>query len=107
MQSSGIDNFSSMPTLNSEVTTSTSDSDPKNAAGATDIGLTTAPHIHSTSANTDVYVVGQKKKWIVPRKCDWLFKKICIVHTLLVAAIWILYTIPIFVFYATDGGTVC
>ena len=102
MQSSGVDSFGSMPTLDSEFSVSSPD---KNAANETDIELNTVAqvHKHEALASDHVYVVRRKRKWSAPQKCDCFFKKICIVHTLILASIWILYTIPIIIFYATSA----
>ena len=105
-QSSGTDSFGSMPTLDSEFSASSSDNNSKNAASKTDIELNTTAQVHSTLTSGYVYVAGRKRKWTIPHKCDCLFKKTCIVYTLILAAIWILNTIPIIVFYATSA-TVC
>ena len=104
MQSSGRDSFGSMPTLDSEFSVTSFDNVAKNATSKTDIELKTAAQVHQASASDHVYVVRQKRKWSGPHKCDCLFKKICIVHTLIVASIWILNTIPIIVFYATSAS---
>jgi hypothetical protein len=90
-----------MPTVVSEFSTLSSDN---NAANKTDLELnTTAVPVHTTLASAHVNGAGWKRKWTIPRKCDCLFKKTCIVYTLILAAIWILYTIPIIVFYATSA----
>ena len=105
MQSSGpgVDGFGSIPNLDSEYCALNSDNSPKNAASRTDIELNTTAHARNALARARVYGAECKSVLIILRKCDCLFKKVCIVHTLILAAIWILCTTPIIVFYVTSA----
>ena len=103
MQSSGIGSFASLPTQDTEISLSSPES---NGVSKTNNELNSKAHLHAVLASAHGYVARWKKKWNVPYKCDCLYKKTCIIHTLIVAAIWILNSIPIIVFYATTA-TVC
>ena len=103
MQSSGIDSVASLPTQDTEISVSSPES---NGVSRTDIELNSKAHVHAVLASAHGYVARWKRKWSVPHKCNCLYKKTCIIYTLIVAAIWILNTIPIIVFYALNA-TVC
>ena len=100
MQSSVVGSVGSIPNLDSEFSAFSSDNSPKNGVSKTDIELNTTAQAHAALASTHVYGAKCKSAW---NKCDCLFKKICIVHALILAAIWILYTTPIIIFYATSA----
>lgn len=105
MQSNG--DYGSMPTLDS---TCTSSSYLKETSTA-DIELNTVLDedvVGSTKATrtSGVYVVQKRGKTCLPQKFDFLIKKTCLIYTLIIAGIWIMYTIPIIVFYASNI-TVC
>ena len=102
MQSSGIGSLGSMPTPES---TSSSDEVAKdtNAPTCPDVELGTASE---RGNETGVYVTGRGKRWSLRQKCDCLFKKSCIVYTLILTSIWILFTVPIIAFYATVSNLI-
>lgn len=104
MQSSAIDSFASLPTQDTEI--SVVSSPDRNGVSKTDIELNGKAHVHTALASAHAYVAQWKRKWRVPRKCDSLYKKTCIIYTLILAAVWLLNTIPIIVFYAIST-TVC
>ena len=103
MQTSGIGSLpmGSMPTPDSTSTASSSDEVAK------DTNAPTRPDVElGTASETGVYVTGRGKRWSLRQKCDCLFKKSCIVYTLILTSIWILFTVPIIAFYATVSNLI-
>ena len=105
MQSNGVSSsFGSMPTLHSAVTATSSVQDGGDVSGSTDIELGTTARDVTLTSSSGVYVARKRIRWNIPQKCDCLFRKTCIMYTMILATIWILFTIPIIAFYATVSG---
>ena len=104
MQLNSTDSFGSMPTLHSAVTATSSVQDGGDVSGSTDIELGTTARDVTLTSSSGVYVARKRNRWNIPQKCDCLFRKTCIIYTMILATIWILFTIPIIAFYATVSG---
>lgn len=103
MQSNG--SYGSMPTLDTTCTASSTADDYKDTSTSA-IELNTVLNgavVGSTKTTSGVYVVQKKGKTFLPRRFDCLFKKTCIIYTLIIAGIWIVYTLPLIAFYATSA----
>lgn len=93
----------SMPTI--DTIASTSDGDfSKNGVSSTAIELTTPPRgsvndSTKLAANGGVYVTRKRN---ILQKFDFVCKKMFAVYILILVGIWIIYTLPIIVFYASS-----
>lgn len=98
-------NSSSMPTLDTFAPISDQDSI-KNGANTTAIELNTPPQANDSTqlaANGGVYIM-RKKNFL--NKFRYLNKKMLSIYVMVLAGIWIMYSIPIIAFYASKK-TVC
>ena len=104
MQSNvSAESFGSMPTLHSAVTATSSVQDGGDVSGSTDIELGTPARDGTLTSSSGVYVARKRN---ILQKCDCLFRKTCIMYTMILATIWILFTIPIIAFYTTVSSII-
>ena len=85
-------------------TSSCQDTEMSAISASTELKLSNEADVESGPASDKhrgVYVAGGNKKWRNLRKC--LLRKSCAVYTLIIAFIWLLYTLPIILFSSVNA----
>ena len=100
MQSSEMSSYGSLPTLNSAVSSSDCEK--------TDAGSRAAHSLTAVDAEVQVHVYKSKlkKKWNLGQKLKCVLQRSTAIYSVLIVAIWTMFTIPIIVFYATDAKVI-
>ena len=100
MQSSEMSSYGSLPTLDSAVSSSDCEK--------TDAGSRAAHSLTAVDAEVQghVYKSKLKKKWSLGQKLKCLLQRSIAIYSVLIVAIWTMFTIPIIVFYATDAKVI-